>query len=192
MMQFEPLQLPLLLWMNKFRLGYICFFFICTVWIQPAYAIEAESRYVTLQYSDQRLLREFNNKLIVGRKLSSMMRKKNVETVEDEVLAKADVIIEKIQVVLDMFPDKLSLTLVLLADEDDVSDSYLKRYGKRQENIAFYSLSAKTIYISVDDTHLRVLAHEVGHAVCDQYFKVRPPYKIHELMAQFAEKHVTD
>jgi len=33
----------------------------------------------------------------------------------------------------------------------------------------------------------------VGHAVADQYFNVkRPPYKIHELMAQFAERHVTD
>ncbi len=121
-----------------------------------------------------------------------MMRKKNVETVEDEVLAKADVIIEKVQVVLDMFPDKLHVTLVLLPDEGDVAASYKKRYGKHQENIAYYSLSAKTIFISVDDTKLRVLAHEIGHAVCDQYFKVRPPYKIHELMAQFAEKHVTD
>ncbi len=178
--------------MNKIGPSYICLIFFFAVCIQPAFAIEAESRYVTLQYSDKRVLREFNNKLIIGRKLSSMARKKNVETVEDEVLAKVDVIIEKVQVVLDMFPDKIHITLVLLPDEDDVAAKYKARYGKDQDNIAYYSLSEKTIYISVDDTKLRVLAHEMGHAVTDQYFKVRPPYKIHELMAQFAERHVTD
>ncbi len=159
---------------------------------QPAGAGEPKSRYVTLRYDDKRVLREFNDKLIIGRKLSAMMRTKNVETVEDEVLAKVDIIMEKVQVVLDMFPDKLHITLVVLPDAGDVADMYKKKYGKKQKNIAYYSLSENTIYISADDTRLRVLAHEVGHAVADQYFEVRPPYKIHELMAQFAERHVTD
>ncbi len=178
--------------MNKTCFLFIILFLVCAVFLKPAQAVEVKSRYVTLQYGDKRLLREFNDKLIIGRKLSAMMRKKNIETVEDEVLAKADLIIEKTQVVLDMFPDKIHITLVLLEDDDDVADMYKKKYGKHQKNIAYYSLSEKTIYISVDDTNLRVLAHEVGHAVADQYFEVRPPYKIHELMAQFAEKHITD
>jgi len=179
--------------MNKSLTCYTCLLLLCIVFVLPAHAMqEAKSRYVTLQYGDKRILREFNDKLIIGRKLSAVVRKKNVDTVEDEVLAKVDVIIEKIQVILVMFPDKIHITLVLLPDDDDVADMYMKTYGKRQKNIAYYSLSKKTIYISVDDTKLRVLAHEVGHAVADQYFEVRPPYKIHELMAQFAEKHVTD
>ena len=179
--------------MNKSLFSYIYLIFIgCFAFSQPAFAEEAKGRYVTLQYDGKRLLREFNDKLIIGRKLSAMMRKENVETVEDEVLAKVDLVIEKTQVVLDMFPDKFHLTLVLLSDDGDVADMYQQKYGKRQKNIAYYSLSEKTIYISVDDTNLRVLAHEVGHAVADFYFEVRPPYKIHELMAQFAEKHITD
>lgn len=178
--------------MNRTLISYICLILFCAGYTVPAHANEVKSRYVTLKYGDKASLREFNNKLIVGRKLSAMMRKKNVETVEDEVLAKIDIIAEKTQVVLDMFPDKFQLTLVLLEDEGDVADMYKKKYGKHQKNIAYYSLSEKTIYISIDDTNLRVLAHEMGHAVADQYFEVRPPYKIHELMAQFAEKHITD
>jgi len=178
--------------MNKTLLCYISLILFCIVYIQPALGVEAKSRYVTLQYDGKRLLREFNDKLIMGRKLSAMMRKKNVETVEDEVLAKVDLIVEKTQVVLDMFPEKIHITLVLLTDVYAVGDMYMQKYGKRQKNIAYYSLSEKTIYISVDDTNLRVIAHEMGHAVADQYFEVRPPYKIHELMAQFAEKHITD
>ncbi|HDL21265.1 MAG TPA: hypothetical protein ENH30_08340 [Nitrospirae bacterium] len=121
-----------------------------------------------------------------------MMRIKNVDTVEDEVIAKVSLIVEKTEVVLDMFPDKMHLTLVLLPDADAVAEKFKQTYGKHQEDIAYYSLSEKTIYMSVDDTNLRVLAHEMGHAVVDRYFKVRPPYRIHELMAQFAEKHITD
>lgn len=178
--------------MNKALTNYICLFLLSIFFIHPACAEELRSRYVTLHYSGKRMLREFDDKLIIGRKLSAMMREKDVETVADEVLAKVGLIVEKTEVVLDMFPKRMHTTLVLLPDADDVAKKYKQMYGKRQDDIAFYSLSQKTIYISVDDTRLRVLAHEMGHAVVDLYFKVRPPYKIHELMAQFAAKHITD
>ena len=155
-------------------------------------AREQRSRYATLSYTDKQVLREFNDNLRINRKLRYSMRKKNVVTVADEVLAKTDIIIEKVQIVLDMFPDKYHVRLVLVPDSDDVARIFKRKYGKRVRHIAYYSLSEKTIYISADDVSLRVLAHEIGHSVVDHYFKVRPPYNIHELMAQFAEKHVTD
>ena len=130
--------------------------------------------------------------MFLNRKLSRHIRKKNIVTLEDEVRAKLDFVVEKVEVVLDMFPDNLHFTLVLLPSAREVSGIYKKYYGKKVNHIAFYSLSKKTIYISVDDTKLQVLAHEIGHMVADHYFTVRPPYTIHELMAQFAEKHVTD
>jgi len=158
-----------------------------------AYAREQQkSRNVTLWYADREVLEEFNDNLRLNRKLRNAMRKKNVVTVADEVLAKADIIVEKVQIVLDMFPNTFHVRLVLLPDADDVARVFKKRYGKNVNHIAYYSLSEKTIYISADDTRLRVLAHEIGHSVVDHFFKVRPPYNIHELMAQFAEKHVTD
>jgi hypothetical protein len=118
--------------------------------------------------------------------------RKNVVTVADEALAKIDIIIEKVEVVLEMFPNYYHVNVVLLPDDDNVARMYKSKYGKRVDHIAYYSLSEKTIYISVDDIRLKVVAHEIGHSVVDHYFKVRPPYTIHELMAQFAEKHVTD
>jgi len=152
---------------------------------------QQKSRYATLSYPNKQVLQEFNENLRLNRKLNYAMRK-NVVTVADEVLAKLDIIIDKVQIVLDMFPDFYHVRVVLLPDDSDVSRIYKKKYGKRANHIAYYSLSEKTIYVSVDDTNLRVVAHELGHSVVDHYFKVRPPYNIHELMAQFAEKHVTD
>lgn len=170
----------------------VAVFFCFVVVADSGYTQQQKSRYVTLWYADRAVLEEFDDNLRLNRKLRNSMRKKNVVTVADGVLAKADIIVEKVQIVLDMFPNSFHVRIVILPDSDDVGSVYKKRYGKRVDHIAYYSLSEKTIYISADDTSLRVLAHEIGHSVVDHFFKVRPPYNIHELMAQFAEKHVTD
>jgi len=170
--------------------------FICLIVLEGAglaIAQEQQSRYVTLLYADQVILQDFNSNLELNGKLDYAMRQKNVITVADEVLAKSDIIIEKVQIVLDMFPDNYHIQLVLLPTVADVAAVYKQKYGKDVNHIAYYSISEKTIYISVVDACLRVLAHEVGHSVVDHYFQqIRPPYNIHELMAQFAEQHVTD
>ena len=158
----------------------------------PARSREVKSRYATLHYSTKRLLHEFNDQIRLGRKLRFLVRKKNIVTVEDEVIAKIDTIIEKAEVVLDMFPDNMHINVVLLETSNDVNRIYKQKYGKNADHIAYYSLAEDTIYISVDDARLSVIAHEIGHAIVDHYFKVRPPYNIHELMAQFTEKHIND
>jgi len=160
---------------------FLLLFFTITLFTISNSAARASSRYVTLTYSNPELLREFNDALYINRKLSRHIRKSNVVTLEDQVLAKLDYIVEKVEVVLDMFPRQFTR-----------SGIYKKFYNKKVNHIAFYSLSKKTIFISVDDTKTQVLAHEIGHMVADHYFTVRPPYTIHEPMAQFAEKHVTD
>ena len=172
----------------------VVFFLLLFILSLPssAHTREVKSRYATLHYRTKHLLNDFNDQLRLGRKLNFIARKRNIVTIEDEVLAKIDTIIEKVEVVLDMFPDNMHIHIVLLETSDDVNRIYKQKYGKKARNIAYYSLAEDTIYISVDDARLRVLAHEIGHAVVDHYFKVRPPYNIHELMAQFAEKHVSD
>lgn len=145
-----------------------------------------------MKYGNSSILREFNDQLQLGSKLSRYIQKENVVTVEDEVYAKLNVLIEKAQTVLDMFPNNLHLTVVLLEDQNSVSAVYFQKYGKKVDHIAYYSLSEKTVYLSIADVNMRVLAHELGHAIVDHYFRERPPYHIHELMAQFTEKHITD
>ncbi|TKB06552.1 hypothetical protein [Desulforhopalus sp. IMCC35007] len=170
----------------------ILLFFLLVLLIPPGAQAELQSRYVTLRYSNQQLLRDFNDELVLGRKLGYYLKNKQIVTVQDEVLAKLDVIIEKAEVVLDMFPANFRITVVLLPDRRAVGAMYKTKYGKTANHIAYYSLKEKTIYISVDDTKLRVIAHEIGHSIVDHYFQVRPPYNIHELLAQFTEKHIVD
>ncbi len=167
---------------------------LCSFLLSPCLlaAKEVKSRYVTLRYSSQELLTDFNEEIELGRNLKANARKTDIVTVEDEVLAKIDAIIEKAETILEMFPDQLHMKIVLLEKSADVAKVFNEKYGKNADHIAFYSLSEDTIYISVNDARLAVLAHEIGHAIVDHYFKVRPPYNVHELMAQFVEKRISD
>ncbi len=155
-----------------------------------AFAFERKSRHATLRYGDQQLVRQFNDKVYLSRSLQRILRQKNVVTAEEEAMAKVDIIIEKAMVVLDMFPDNMHIAVVLLPRAADIARVYQENYGRKANYIAYYSLSQKTIYLSVSNVNLEVLAHEVGHAVVDHFFTVRPPYNIHELLAQFTAKNI--
>jgi len=177
--------------MCNFKVFCLAIFLIALPLLSSTQAQAANSRYFTVLWNKPELLREFNDNLAIGR-LNRFIQKGNIVTVEDEVYAKLDVILEKAQIVLDMFPKGIKVTLVLLPDRRAVTAMYQQKYGKAADNIAYYSLSENTIYVSVNDANLRVVTHELGHAIVNHYFTERPPYNIHELMAQFVEKHISD
>lgn len=148
-----------------------------------------ESRYATISYQRVKDLRRFNRELYMGR-LKSQVRKS--DTIEEEVAAKIDFIVEKVMVVLDMFPPRLRFTITIHPDEDAVQDDFRRIYNIDVDYIAFYSPSRNWVFYSADNANLRVVAHEIGHVVAENYFTISPPQRIHEVMAQYAEQHVTD
>jgi len=154
-------------------------------------AQELNSRYATITYFEQNDLREFNNELYMGR-LKSEIRKARSDTIEDEVVAKINFIVEKVMVVLDMFPPQLKFSIVIHPDEKKVQQEFRKIYNIDVDYIAFYSPSKNRVFYSADNATLRVVTHEIGHVIAENYFTISPPQRIHEVMAQFAEKHVTD
>ncbi|MBW1940973.1 MAG: hypothetical protein JRI28_06320 [Deltaproteobacteria bacterium] len=156
-----------------------------------SYGFELKTRYTTIIYDDQKQLRKFDDKLYLGR-LRYLLRKRKDITVAEAVKNKVDLITEKVETVLEMFPNPLKFTLVLLSTPRDVQNAYQKIYGRKVNYIAFYSPKENTVFISVKRAKLRVLAHEFGHVVVENYFEVSPPAKIHEVLAQFAETHITD
>jgi len=117
---------------------------------------------------------------------------------EQSLLAKLpvplDEIVERVEKTLDMWPGNLRIVLLLRDKASGVQDIYRQRYGKECDYKAFISLDRMEITLSVADASPRVLAHEIGHAVVERYFgkDKRPPYHIHELLAQYAEKHFDD
>jgi len=154
-------------------------------------AYELKSRYTTIIYSGDDQVRRFNKELSLG-SLSYLLRNMTSITSADEAANKLDVLIERVETILEMYPRELKFNVVLLSSENEVQDVFRKRYGRNVDYIAFYSPRDKTIYLSVKDIELGVLAHEIGHVIVDFYYGISTPAKIHEVLAQYVETHLKD
>lgn len=157
----------------------------------PSSASELQTRYAVITYGSIDTLKRFNDELYLGR-LGSQMRRSQGESIEDEVISKIDFIIEKVMIALDMYLPKLKFNIVIHTDEKSVKMDFYEIYKVDVEYIAFFSPSKKTVFYSANNASLRVIAHEIGHVVAESYFPVSPPQRIHEVLAQYAEQHVTD
>ena len=152
-------------------------------------AFVIKGKIATIVYFDKKTLRKFNKKLNMGR-LKSKIR--SGDSIESEVAAKIDFIATKAMRVLDMFPPKFKFSVVILPGVKDVQKAFIKIYNVKVGYIAFYSPIKNRVFFSANNAVLRVVAHEIGHAVAENYFVVSPPQRIHEVLAQFAEAHISD
>jgi hypothetical protein len=152
---------------------------------------ELKTRYSTIIYEREDQLQKFNKEVVLG-SLSYLMRNKKSITVTEEIGNKMDVIVERVEAILEMFPRELKFTIVLLSTDEEVQKVYREKYGRRVDYIAFYSPRDKTVYISVNDIRLGVLAHELGHVIIDRYYGIPTPVNIHEILAQYVESHLED
>lgn len=166
-------------------------FLLVLLFSSPGYGFEIKTKYAVITYDSMEVLRKFNRELYMGR-LKYQLPSGESDTIEGEVKEKIDLIIEKVQTVLDMFPKKIQFGIVIHMSTDGIQMEFKRIYNKEVDYIAFYSPGENTVFYSADNGSLRVVAHEIGHVVAEHYFTVSPPPKIHEVLAQYAEAHITD
>ncbi len=178
--------------MNRFL--YIPFVVVLgvTLFVFECPAFELKSRHAIITYDDRNDLKRFNKNLYMGRRLRSLVKKQGADTVEEEVVAKINVIVEKVMTALDMFQSKLVFSIVIRGYESAVQKDFKRIYDVDVNYIAFFDPHNNIVYYSANNGTLRVVAHEIGHVVVENYFTISPPQRIHEVMAQYAEKHVSD
>jgi hypothetical protein len=148
------------------------------------------SRYTRVFYEDEGTLRLFNKRLKLG-SLTSILKKRSPGEIslERQVSEKIDIIIDRVKAILDMYPRNLRIDIKIMPDASLVQSIYKKRYYREVDFIAFYSPQERTIYISAEDARSNILAHEIAHAIIDQYFGVAAPVKIHEILAQYVDEN---
>ncbi len=150
------------------------------------------SRYAKISYPNRSVLKRFNKELYVSGRLLSMIKRTPVKNIEEEVTAKIDAIVERAMAALDMYPQDLQFSITILPDTSYVKNVFRKIYNVDVDYIAFYSPHLNHAFYSANNARLRVVCHEIGHVVVENYFKVSPPQRIHEVMAQYVEKHIND
>jgi hypothetical protein len=152
---------------------------------------ELKTRYATILYQNEDHLRRFNKEIPLG-SLSYLLRGKKSITTDDEIRNKIDVLIERVEAILEMFPKDLKFSLSLLSSDDEVQGVYRSKYARNADYIAFYSPGDRTIFVSVKDIDTGILAHEIAHVIIDLYYGMSTPTKIHEVLAQYVETHLRD
>jgi hypothetical protein len=103
-----------------------------------------------------------------------------IDLEQDRELAsnRVDRIIERVQAILDMRPEGLNIGI------------YLQRGNLQHNEIAYYQYNTKSVYISVDKVSDGVFAHEISHAIVDQYFTTPAPSKIQEIITQYVDRYL--
>lgn len=171
--------------------AFLCAALMAVALVAVSAADEIICCFAVIDYTDEVTLQEFNKNLDLE-KLSYLLReKKTALTVDQEVINKIEVVVERVQAVLEMYPKPFHFQLKILESAEAVQKLHLDKYGREVNYIAFYSPGDNTIYISAKDVSLAVLTHETAHAVLSHYFNVAPSAKIHEVLAQFAEENIT-
>jgi len=158
-------------------------------WPPQAHTEEIRSRFAAVEYDDRDALKDFNYALYMGRLKN---RIKTGDTIEDEVAGKMDFIVNRVMQILEMHLHDLDFKIVIRGSKSGVQADFKSLYNRDVKYIAFYSPSENTVFFSAKNAKLTVVAHEIGHVVAEHYFDVSPPPRIHEVMAQYAEKHISD
>lgn len=162
-------------------------FLLGILWPATNPAAELQTRLARLDYQDEQLLQQFNQRVRLGL-ANSLGRQRSELLLQDEVSNKLDLVYGRVQEILDMHTPASKLSIVLLPSTVAVQALYKEQFATHVDYIAFFSPAENRVYLAVDQVNIRVLAHELAHVVIQHYFHQRPPERVHELLAQYVEK----
>jgi len=126
--------------------------------------------YVTIYYTHEEDLEKFFWRITEDEEI-------NIYSYPGIAKSRIDRIVEKIQALLDMYPEKFHFNIYVHP-----------RYDKGP--LAFYTHKTNSITVYADNITEGVLAHEIGHALVRAYFKILPPKQIREIISQYLDEHL--
>ena len=132
-------------------------------------------RYGTIEPDE--LIEEFNSRLSRFPWWSEF----NSKTLEQ----KLNIVTEKVESILEMYPNRLYFKISLHKEASEVRALYKDRFEMKLESHSFCDREKATIYLTISKATIDVLAHEIAHIVVNQsnFLSV----KIHELISQYVE-----
>jgi hypothetical protein len=117
---------------------------------------------------------------------------KEASTIPQRIAHKVDIILLKSEQILDMYPADFHVNIVFYENTAMLDDAYEEIMGERLHLYSFYVYEDNTIYTTQKRINENILAHELGHALVNHYFVVRPPATVRELLSQYIDYHLED
>jgi hypothetical protein len=155
-----------------------------------------ETKYLILRYQSESDLKTAEKKIDFKASSDSFAsfldKKKPGEVPHQELIKSLDALFEKVQLILDMRKPIKKVSLRMFPDETTLHEMYFKIYKKKRALRAWYIFEYNTIYVNVQDLFPGMLAHEIAHAIVDNYMSVRPPRATAEILARYVDAHLTE
>lgn len=161
-----------------------------------------ETKYLTLKYENALDLKRFDEKIEFSPDPSNFSHFSNAnrpgdanrsgESADEKKMAnKLDALVEKVQLILDM-RKPINITVRIYPDEIALHSAYFEIYQKKKQLRAWYTFESNTIHVNAQDLFSGMLAHEIAHAIVDNFLYVKPPRATAEILARYVDRHLNE
>jgi hypothetical protein len=110
--------------------------------------------------------------------------------IEASLQQKVDAVFERVQQILDMRSRMNKIRINVYSDKEALGRAYIRLTGNILNTRAWYVYEANAVYLNAKDVHEGILAHELAHAIIDNYFAVRPPRATAEILSRYVDAHL--
>lgn len=154
-----------------------------------------DTKYASIRYQTEEDLKAYNQKTKSPKEISasginSLFSNSEPMDYKEELKQKIDTIFKRVQEILDMRKKVATVKVNIYHNKKALHEAFFKIYKKKTSLRGWYIFEYNTIYMSIDDTHTGMLAHEMAHSIIDHYLKVKPPSATAEILARYVDSHL--
>ena len=148
-----------------------------------------ETGYTVIKFNDEEIVSKFADKICYGMSLLGAIGKTN----ENIITTSVDGIFRKVEVLLGIDKSFDQKVIVNVYDtKQSLKDAFYQTYKYHTDLRAWYSFHLNTVFCTVEDIDSGMLAHELGHAIVDNYFGFKPPTETAEILSKHVDTHLYD
>jgi len=180
------------------RKSAIIFIFICIIFSKPLFAAEeewktVESAYFTIYYKPDCNLKKIERRLRTRYLcIEKDMKLSRPETPPEKIAYRMDILMKKVEEILGMKPRKMRVKVRIFKNRKELNEEYYNMFKNNETPRSFYIYKYNTIYTTERDISDSVMSHEMAHAVLDNYFVMRAPEEIAEILTRHVDLHLDD
>lgn len=155
---------------------------------------QVHSRFTIIQYDRPEELEAMKSKLradALTRSLDRIFLGTGKNASGSELGKTVDRMFQRVQLILDMPKPKMKVKIRVFRTRKEVSAAFYEIAGRPADIPAFYWRETNTIYLETEGLTPGILAHEMAHAVIDDYFIICPPPKIAEMLCQYVDREIS-
>ncbi len=162
-----------------------------------------QSKRVTVYFDNEKQLQQLR-KMIKPKSLTRSLNKlfSGSDNGAKENLGQfLDILFQRVQTILEMPIPKQRVNIWIHPSLKSLAKFFKSRYGgptAKQTSMgasvsgpAFYVKKSNTIHLQVEEIRIGILAHEMAHAITENYFIIRPPTNVAEIMSQHVDREVS-